>query len=131
MRLLSLCAPEYPTWEELSYFLMHGSKEKALRKDEALNHLHWATTRRKAIPQLMALAIDHRSQLEELPGATPEKLGVFKRLAVQAALLVQSAPAAVADAFCASRLGGDWGQTFGTLPGAVDFDAILRRALPH
>jgi 5-dehydro-2-deoxygluconokinase len=80
-----LCAPEYPTWDELSFFLQHGSKERALRKDEALNHLHWATTRRGAIPQLLALAIDHRLQLEDLPGSTPEKLGAFKRLAVQAA----------------------------------------------
>jgi 5-dehydro-2-deoxygluconokinase len=83
-----LCAPEYPTWDELSFFLQHGSKERALRKDEALNHLHWATTRRGAIPQLLALAIDHRLQLEDLPGATPEKLGAFKRLAVQAAARV-------------------------------------------
>ena len=83
-----LCAPEYPTWTELSYFLAHGSPERALRKDEALNHLHWSTTRRKDIPQLMALAIDHRSQLEDLPGATPEKLTAFKRLAVKAAAQV-------------------------------------------
>ncbi|MGN6685828.1 MAG: bifunctional 5-dehydro-2-deoxygluconokinase/5-dehydro-2-deoxyphosphogluconate aldolase [Devosia sp.] len=83
-----LCAPEYPTWQELSFFLEHGSPEKALRKDEALNHLHWATTRRTDWPALMALAIDHRAQLEELPGATPEKLGKFKRLAVEAAVRV-------------------------------------------
>jgi 5-dehydro-2-deoxygluconokinase len=80
-----LCAPEYPTWTELSYFLEHGSPEKALRKDEALNHLHWATTRRRQIPSLRALAIDHRAQLEAMEGATPEKLAAFKRLAVKAA----------------------------------------------
>jgi 5-dehydro-2-deoxygluconokinase len=83
-----LCAPEYPTWTELSYFLDHGSNQKALRKDEALNHIHWATTRRRAIPSLRALAIDHRAQLEAMEGATPEKLAAFKRLAVRAALEV-------------------------------------------
>ena len=83
-----LCSPEYPTWGELSYFLKHGSTHHALRKDETLNHIHWATTRRTAIPQLMAFAIDHRLQLRELPGATPEKLGAFKRLAVKAAARV-------------------------------------------
>jgi 5-dehydro-2-deoxygluconokinase len=83
-----LCAPEYPSWEELSYFLEHGSKQKALRKDEALNHLHWATNRRRPIDKLMALAIDHRSQLEEMPGNTPEKISAFKALAVQAAAKV-------------------------------------------
>jgi len=52
-------------------------------------------------------------------------------LAVQAALLYQSAPAAVFDAFCASRIAGDWGQVFGTLPAAADFDAIIDRAMPR
>ncbi|MGJ7524177.1 isovaleryl-CoA dehydrogenase [Variovorax sp. GB1P17] len=52
-------------------------------------------------------------------------------LAVQAALLVQTAPAAVFTAFCDSRLGGDWGQTFGTLGAGTDFDSILQRAQPR
>jgi 5-dehydro-2-deoxygluconokinase len=83
-----LCAPEYPTWPELTHFLERGSSERALRKDETLNHIHHATTRRTPMPSLMALAIDHRSQLETLPGATAEKLGDFKRLAVKAAAKV-------------------------------------------
>ncbi|MBL0427586.1 isovaleryl-CoA dehydrogenase [Ramlibacter alkalitolerans] len=52
-------------------------------------------------------------------------------LAVQAVLLAQTAPAAVVDAFCASRLGGDWGHAFGTLPARTGFDVILQRALPQ
>ena len=52
-------------------------------------------------------------------------------LAVQAALLYQSAPAAVFSAFCDSRLGGNWGHTFGTLGSQTDFDAILQRAMPQ
>lgn len=79
-----LCAPEYPTWEELSYFLKHGSKQRALRKDEALNHLHWATTRRGDWPTLMALAIDHRIQLEDMT-SDAGRIVPFKRLAVEAA----------------------------------------------
>lgn len=51
-------------------------------------------------------------------------------LTLQGALLVQSAPAAVADAFCASRLDGDWGHAFGTLPGGADLRAIVDRARP-
>jgi 5-dehydro-2-deoxygluconokinase len=42
-----LCSTEYPTWPELKHFLDHGSPERALRKDAALNHIHWATTRRR------------------------------------------------------------------------------------
>ena len=49
-------------------------------------------------------------------------------LVLQAALLVQHAPAEVADAFCASRLGGEWGRTFGTLSPLADFTRILERA---
>jgi len=51
-------------------------------------------------------------------------------LAVQAALLVRFAPAAVADAFCASRLDGDRGGAFGTVPAGCDHAAIVARALP-
>jgi 5-dehydro-2-deoxygluconokinase len=83
-----LCAPEYPTFEELQYFLKNGSKHRALRKDEAINHVHWATTRRKDIPSLMAFAIDHRVQFEEMAGKAglPEsRIGDFKVLAVKAA----------------------------------------------
>jgi putative acyl-CoA dehydrogenase len=51
-------------------------------------------------------------------------------LAVQAALLYQTAPSAVFSAFCDSRLGGDWGHAFGTLGARTDFDTILQRAQP-
>ncbi|MBA2285266.1 MAG: isovaleryl-CoA dehydrogenase [Ktedonobacteraceae bacterium] len=49
-------------------------------------------------------------------------------LIFQGALLVQYGSPAVADAFCASRLAGDWGRAFGTLPVGTDFAAILERA---
>jgi len=49
-------------------------------------------------------------------------------LALQGSLLVRHAPAAVADAFCASRLGGEAGRAFGTLPPGIDLAAILDRA---
>jgi putative acyl-CoA dehydrogenase len=52
-------------------------------------------------------------------------------LAVQAALLQRHAPDAVFDAFCRSRLAGDWGFAFGTLPSNVDADAIIARSLPR
>ncbi|MBN9253138.1 MULTISPECIES: 5-dehydro-2-deoxygluconokinase [unclassified Mesorhizobium] len=86
-----LCAPEYPTFEELQFFLKHGSKHRALRKDEAINHIHWATTRRRDIPSLMAFACDHRVQLEDVAartGADPARIGDFKVLAVKAAARV-------------------------------------------
>jgi putative acyl-CoA dehydrogenase len=51
-------------------------------------------------------------------------------LAFQASLLVRNAPPAVADAFCAGRLGGAHGRAFGTLPRGVDAAAVVARVLP-
>jgi putative acyl-CoA dehydrogenase len=48
-------------------------------------------------------------------------------LVLQGALLVRYGPPAVADAFCTSRLAGDWGVAFGTLPPATDTAAIIDR----
>jgi putative acyl-CoA dehydrogenase len=50
-------------------------------------------------------------------------------LAFQASLLVRHAPAAVADAFCAGRLGEARGRVYGTLPAGIDGAAITERAL--
>lgn len=52
-------------------------------------------------------------------------------LALQAALLVQHAPAAVADAFCASRLAASGHHNYGALPRGVDCAAIVARATPR
>ncbi|MET8826915.1 DNA alkylation response protein [Streptomyces sp. NPDC004610] len=68
-----------------------------------------------------------------LPSAAPtnaRRLVEQMALTLQASLLVRHAPPAVADTFCATRLGGDWGHSFGTLPDAADIDTILERALP-
>ena len=48
-------------------------------------------------------------------------------LVLQGSLLVRYAPSSIADAFCASRLDGDRGLAFGTLPAGVDFDGVLGR----
>jgi putative acyl-CoA dehydrogenase len=51
-------------------------------------------------------------------------------LVMQGSLLVRFSHPAVADAFCASRLGGDWGRVFGTLPSGVDSVSIIGRVTP-
>ena len=48
-------------------------------------------------------------------------------LVLQGSLMVRYADPASADAFCASRLRGDWGRAFGTLPAATDFGRIIDR----
>jgi putative acyl-CoA dehydrogenase len=52
-------------------------------------------------------------------------------LCLQGSLLVRNAPPAVADAFCASRLAGEAGLEYGTLPAGVDFEGILARGRPQ
>ncbi|MGP6158774.1 MAG: hypothetical protein ACLPYS_14930 [Vulcanimicrobiaceae bacterium] len=51
-------------------------------------------------------------------------------LIFQAALLVRHSPPFVAGAFCASRVGGEWGHAFGTLPRDAQFRPLLERAFP-
>jgi putative acyl-CoA dehydrogenase len=52
-------------------------------------------------------------------------------LCLQGSLLVRHAPHAVADAFCAARLGGEAGLEYGTLPAGSDFEAIIARSQPQ
>ena len=75
------------------------------------------------------------STLEMLADTTTLEVGA-RRLAgamaacLQGALLVQHAPAAVADAFCATRLGSEYGGTLGTLPYGTDLASIVERTTP-
>ncbi|MBI2382661.1 MAG: DNA alkylation response protein, partial [Gammaproteobacteria bacterium] len=52
-------------------------------------------------------------------------------LAWQASILLRAGNGAVAEAFCASRLAGEHGMAFGTLPATAPFDALIRRACPE
>jgi 5-dehydro-2-deoxygluconokinase len=81
------CAPAMATWEELTQFLDQAEHPFRLREDADLEHVHWATTRERVYDELLVLAMDHRSQFEDLA----EELGVdlssfsrFKTLAVDA-----------------------------------------------
>jgi putative acyl-CoA dehydrogenase len=82
-------------------------------------------------------AFDHfaAALLQRIDDATAEndgrRLAQDVALAVQAALLRRHSPDFVFEAFCRSRLAGDWGHAFGTLGAATAFDAILHRAMPH
>jgi putative acyl-CoA dehydrogenase len=49
---------------------------------------------------------------------------------LQGSLLVRFAPGEVADAFCGSRLGGEGGRAYGTLPAGVACAAIVERHRP-
>jgi putative acyl-CoA dehydrogenase len=73
-----------------------------------------------------------RAELGDLTDIEARSRRVVERmaLALQGSLLVRFGDPAVADAFCASRLGRDWGDAFGTLPAGTDFGRIVERHLP-
>lgn len=105
---------------------------RALRKPEAVAALTQELLAAKgAHPALDRLAAELPIRLEEMASELQaRRLAQEVALALQAALLCQSAPNAVADAFCDSRLAGNWGQTFGTLGAGTDFDGLINRAMP-
>ncbi len=79
--------------------------------------------------RLDAAAASLRAELADLEAIEARARRVVERMALvlQGSLAVRFADPAVADAFCASRLGGDWGGAFGTLPAGTDFARIIER----
>jgi putative acyl-CoA dehydrogenase len=86
-----------------------------------------------------AAGADHRldaasaalhNEIRAVGESSARRLAERMALVLQGALLVRFAPSAVADAFCASRLGRDWGGAFGTLPDGLDLPKIVARARP-
>jgi putative acyl-CoA dehydrogenase len=109
---------------------------RALQKTpDALGSLLWETAQaRGGDARLDIYTTTLREDLERLDPAEVEvrarHLVERLALALQASLLIRHAPPAVADAFCATRLAGEGGRAFGTLPPGSDVEAILERAAP-
>jgi putative acyl-CoA dehydrogenase len=85
---------------------------------------------RGANARLDEFATDLGRRLTDPSSLEPVARRVVELMAValQASLLVRHSSAAVADAFCATRLSGDWGHAFGTLPHGLDTHAVVDRA---
>jgi putative acyl-CoA dehydrogenase len=78
-------------------------------------------------------AVKHlEAELADTDGLEGRARRIVERMALvlQGSLLVRHGDPDVADAFCASRLGDDWGVAFGTLPPGLRVDAIVERARP-
>jgi len=109
----------------------------AREPDTAQALLDEAATAQGSDTRFDAALAEVRTALGALRGADPDGAEfqarrLVERLArvLQGSLLVRHAPEPVADAFCASRLAGDGGATFGTLPAGTDAKAIVERARP-
>ena len=85
---------------------------------------------RGANARLDAFAEDLSRRLKDISGLEPLARRVVEMMALtlQASLLARHSSPAVIDAFCATRLEGDWGHAFGTLPRGVDTQTIIDRA---
>jgi putative acyl-CoA dehydrogenase len=106
---------------------------RALRKADAAAALAQELAPAKGThPALDRLAATLPTRVEEMATEIEaRRLAQDVALAVQAALLCQTAPPAVFSAFCDSRLAGHYGHTFGTLGDGCDFDTLIHRAQPR
>ena len=100
------CTPAYPSWEELRFFLARGVKRPDLRNDAELEQVHWATNRKGDWSTMRVFAFDHRKQMEEIPGASPARIGAFKNLCLEAASQVAAGQGGHG-ILCDGRLGRD------------------------
>ncbi|AVZ76008.1 DNA alkylation response protein [Streptomyces lunaelactis] len=101
------------------------------REPQALNaFLQEVGKARGADHRLDGAIKDLLTELADLNGIEARARRLVERMALvlQGSLLVRWAPPEVADAFCASRLGGDWGTAFGTLPHTLDLASVVERA---
>ena len=106
---------------------------RALRKADAAAALAHELAPAKGLhPALDHLAASLPTRVEQMATEIEaRRLAQDVALAVQAALLAQTAPGAVFGAFCDSRLAGHWGHSFGALAAGTDFQSIIARAQPH
>lgn len=100
------CAPAYPSLAELHFFLGRGVQETALRKDRALEQMHWSTNRHGDWTTLRVFAFDHRAQFEDMAGATQDKIFRFKDLCLEAVVRCSGGRTGYG-LLCDSRLGRD------------------------
>ena len=86
-----------------------------------------------AEPRLDSYAASVREELTNLEQIEARARRLVERmaLALQGSLLVRFGDPAVADAFCAPRLAGEWSGAFGTLPAGTDFGAVIERHTPR
>jgi putative acyl-CoA dehydrogenase len=89
-----------------------------------IEHVSRTDQRMDAFVNDLAHQLADRNEMEGRARQVTEMMA----LALQGALLIQHAPPAVADAFCASRLARHSGRAFGTLPSGLAYDDIITRA---
>src|SRR5262245_32721393 len=126
--------PLQSIWEGSGNIICLDVLRAARRSPEALDpFLAESREAAGAEPRLAAWLGALEADLRDLEDAEPNARRLVERLglALQASLLVRFGDPAVADAFCASRLAGDGGLAYGTLPSRADTAAIVERHRPR
>ncbi len=130
-------APLYSIWEGAGNVICLDILRALAREPEAADALlHELEADAGADPKLVSYVVALEADLvaerkQTLKNGSGENESQARRLAerlalaLQAVLVLRHSAPAVADAFIASRLAGDHGQTFGTLSGKTDMDSIL------
>lgn len=105
---------------------------RAMRKGDVAAALHSELSPAKGVHSAFDRCLDRLPVvLDQWASETQgRRLAEWVALLLQAALMARCAPTAVSEAFCASRLDGQWGHTWGSLPEGTPFSAIIERALP-
>ncbi len=107
---------------------------RAMRKEEGVLEAFFAEIARavggNSHLDASAESLEHFVRSNETEEEQARALVEEMALVFSAALVVRHSPAVVADAFCRTRLAGEWGRSFGTLPAGVDAAAIVERAFP-
>jgi putative acyl-CoA dehydrogenase len=75
--------------------------------------------------------LDHEESLDQEFSRRARWLVERMAMALQASVLIRAGHHAVADAFCESRLGGEGGRCFGTLPTHAPAELLIERAFPE
>ena len=108
---------------------------RALRKEAGTAEALFAEIdlARGANPFLDGAAAAVKRELADTTAAERNARRLVEQLALVlcGSLVVRTSPSYVSDAFCASRLGLDWGNVYGTLPGTADLAKIVERATPR
>ena len=107
-------------WRERDLLEMLAYKLEVEQRVLARGRTHWLAAAAREVEERLASGL-----AENQARWAAERMA----LVLQASLLVRHAPPAVADTFCATRLAGDWGHSYGTLPAGADIEGIVARQL--
>jgi len=84
-------------------------------------------------PRLRRMTDRLKDEIADADGIDARARGLVERmaLALQASLMLRHGDPAAAELFCAARLDGEGGHTFGVLPKGHDLKSVIERHRPR